>query len=67
MAFSSIDNTDGLHYQVDIGKEQTALISERQVVKELEINQERHDKPGVNQEEQLWRNSREVQSVSIPR
>jgi hypothetical protein len=29
-----IDKTDGLHYQVDFGNQQTALISERQVVKE---------------------------------
>jgi hypothetical protein len=28
-----IDKTGGLHYQIDFGKEQTALISERQVVK----------------------------------
>jgi hypothetical protein len=29
-----IDKTDGLHYQIDFGNQQTALISERQVVKE---------------------------------
>jgi hypothetical protein len=29
-----IDKTDGLHYQIDFGNEQTALISERQVVKD---------------------------------
>jgi hypothetical protein len=29
-----IDKTDGLHYQVDFGNEQTALISEPQVVKD---------------------------------
>ena len=29
-----IDKTDGLHYQVDFGKEQTALIREWQIVKE---------------------------------
>lgn len=29
-----IGRTDGLHYQIDFGKEQTALISERQIVKE---------------------------------
>jgi hypothetical protein len=29
-----IDKTDDLHYQIDFGKEQTALISERQVVKD---------------------------------
>jgi hypothetical protein len=28
-----IDRTDGLHYQIDFGKERTALISEWQVVK----------------------------------
>ncbi len=28
-----IDKTNGLHYQVDFGKEQTALVSEPQVVK----------------------------------
>jgi hypothetical protein len=31
---ASIDKTDGLHHQIDFGKEQTAFISERQVVKE---------------------------------
>jgi hypothetical protein len=29
-----IDKTDALHYQIDFGNEQTALISEQQVVKE---------------------------------
>jgi hypothetical protein len=29
-----IDKTDGLHYQIDFGKEQTALVSERQIVKD---------------------------------
>jgi hypothetical protein len=29
-----IDKTDGLHYQIDFGKKQTALISEWQVVKD---------------------------------
>jgi hypothetical protein len=29
-----IDKTDGLHYQIDFRNEQTALISERQVVKD---------------------------------
>ncbi len=29
-----IDKTDGLHYQVDFGNEQTALIREWQIVKE---------------------------------
>jgi hypothetical protein len=29
-----IDKTDGLHYQVDFGKEQTAPIHEWQIVKE---------------------------------
>jgi hypothetical protein len=29
-----IEKTDGLHYQIDFGNEQTALISERQVVKD---------------------------------
>jgi hypothetical protein len=29
-----IDKTGGLHYQIDFGKEQTALISERQVAKD---------------------------------
>jgi hypothetical protein len=31
---SGSDCEDGLHYQVDFGNEQTALISERQVVKD---------------------------------
>jgi hypothetical protein len=29
-----IDKTDGLQHQIDFGNQQTALISERQVVKE---------------------------------
>jgi hypothetical protein len=29
-----LDKTDGLHYQIDFGKEQTALIREWQVVKD---------------------------------
>jgi hypothetical protein len=29
-----IDKTDGLHYQIGFGNEQTVLISERQVVKD---------------------------------
>jgi hypothetical protein len=29
-----IDRTDGLHYQVDFGNEQTALVGEWQVVKD---------------------------------
>jgi hypothetical protein len=28
------DKTDGLHYQIDFGNERTALIGQRQVVKE---------------------------------
>jgi hypothetical protein len=29
-----LDTTDGLKYQVDFGKDQTATISERQIVKD---------------------------------
>ena len=29
-----IDRTDGLHYQIDFGKKQTALVHEWQVVKD---------------------------------
>jgi hypothetical protein len=29
-----IDKTDELHYQIDFGNEQTALIRERQIVKD---------------------------------
>jgi small-conductance mechanosensitive channel len=29
-----LDTTDGLKYQIDFGKDQTATISERQVVKD---------------------------------
>jgi hypothetical protein len=29
-----IDRTDGLHYQIDFGNEQTALVHEWQVVKD---------------------------------
>jgi hypothetical protein len=29
-----IDKTDGLHYQIDFGHDQTAIVSERQIVKD---------------------------------
>jgi hypothetical protein len=29
-----LDTTDGLHYQVDFGNDQTPLVSERQIVME---------------------------------
>ena len=33
-----IDKTDGLHLQVDYGKDQTALVHERQVVRDQKCN-----------------------------